>query len=84
MKGIMGDIKNSFCNLIDQNGVGNGAMEAPLKIGLPIYAAWVGYIICGLFLPIDDISSFLFVLFFSLVFIRISQSKITDTKLVNA
>jgi hypothetical protein len=84
MKGIMGDIKKSFSNLIDQNGRGNGTIETPLKIGLSIYAAWVGYIICGLFLSIAYISSFYYLLSFSLVFIRISQSKTTDTKLVNA
>jgi hypothetical protein len=84
MKGIMGNRKNSVANLIDQNGRGNEAIETPLRIGLPIYAAWVGYIICSLFLSIAYISSFYFLLSFSLVFIRISQSKTTDTKLVNA
>ena len=80
----MGDIKNSFPNLIDQNGVGYGAIETPLEIGLSIYAAWVRYIICSLFLSNAYISSFYYLLSFSLVFIRISQSKTMDTKLVNA
>ena len=84
MKGIMGNIKKSFANLIDQNDRGNEAVETPLGIGLSIYAAWVGYIICSLILSIAYISSFYFLLSFSLVFIRISQSKTTDAKLVNA
>ena len=80
----MGDIKNSFSNFIDQNGGENGAIETPLEIGLPIYAARVGYIICDLFLSIAYISTFYYLLSLSLVFIRISQSKTTDMKLVNA
>lgn len=83
MKSIMGDIKNSFSNLVDQNGVGNGAIETPLEIDLFICAAWVGYILCGLFLSIAYISSIYFILSFSLIFIRIYQSKTTDTKLAN-
>lgn len=84
MKGIMSSIKNSFANLIDQTDRGKGAIETLLRAGLSIRAAWVGYITCGLFLSIVYISSFYFLLSFSPVFIRISQSKTTDMKLVNA
>ena len=84
MKRIMGNVKNTFASLIDRYGRGNGPIEKPLIINLPIFAARVGYIICSLFLSIAYILSLYFLLSFSVVFIRISQSETMHAKLVNA
>ena len=84
MKGIMSNIENSLINLIGQNGRGTDANATPPGIGLSIYAAWVKYTIYSLLQSISYILSFYSLLSFSLVLIRIFESKTTDTKLVNA